>query len=201
MGSNGTAFTRNVNPKRIKPEKPPRLFDPSPRKVSLDLMTRDEFKPAVNLNVLAMAWIQFENHNWFFHGRGKEDEIMDVPVEDNDDWPEHPMRVRRTVSVPAHSSGAGANETNGSGIDFGNTETHWWDGSQIYGSSKETPGRAAHVQGRQAQDRAPTGACRADPDELGHRHDRLQRELVVRAVLPAHAVHQGAQRDLRRAQA
>jgi hypothetical protein len=137
MGSHGTAFTRNVNPKRIKPEKPPRLFDPSPRKVSLDLMTRDEFKPAVHLNVMAMAWIQFENHNWFFHGRGKEDEVMEVPVDEHDDWPDHPMQVRRTVSVPAHSSGSGANESNGNGIDFGNTETHWWDGSQIYGASKE----------------------------------------------------------------
>ena len=29
MGSHSTAFTRNVNPKRIRPEKPPRLFDPS----------------------------------------------------------------------------------------------------------------------------------------------------------------------------
>ncbi len=137
MGSTGTAFTRNVDPKRIKPEKAPRLFDPSPRTVSLELMTRDEFKPATTLNVLAQAWIQFENHNWFFHGRGQEDEVMEVPVEDSDDWPEHPMRVRRTVSVPAHSSGSGSNETNGNGIDFGNTETHWWDGSQIYGSSKK----------------------------------------------------------------
>ena len=50
MGSNKSAFSRNINPKRIKPEKPPLLHDPSARKVSLELMTRDEFKPAVNLN-------------------------------------------------------------------------------------------------------------------------------------------------------
>jgi len=79
MGSTGTAFTRNINPKRIKPEKPPRLYDPSPRKVSLELMTRDEFKPAETLNVLAQAWIQFENHNWFFHGRGKPEEVLEIP--------------------------------------------------------------------------------------------------------------------------
>jgi hypothetical protein len=41
MGSRGSAFTRYINPKRIKPEKPPRLFDPNPREVSLELMTRD----------------------------------------------------------------------------------------------------------------------------------------------------------------
>ncbi len=136
MGSTGTAFTRNINPKRIRPEEPPRLYDPSPRKVSLELMTRDEFKPAETLNVLAQAWIQFENHNWFFHGRGKPEEVLKVPVEEGDDWPDHPMRVRRTVAVPSHNSGVGKNG-NGS-IDYGNTETHWWDGSQIYGSDQET---------------------------------------------------------------
>jgi hypothetical protein len=137
MGSTGTAFTRNIDPKRISPEKPPRLYDPSPRKVSLELMTRDTFKPAVNLNVLAQAWIQFENHNWFFHGRGNPDETMEIPLERGDDWPENPMRVRRTVPMPAHNSGVGS--ANGTGdIDYGNTETHWWDGSQIYGSCQET---------------------------------------------------------------
>src|SRR5436305_5072917 len=74
MGSSGTPFSRNIDPKRIKPEKPPRLYDPNPRDVSLELMTRDSFKPAVNLNILAAAWIQFENHNWFFHGHGDPEE-------------------------------------------------------------------------------------------------------------------------------
>jgi hypothetical protein len=134
MGSIGTAFTRNIDPKRIRPEKPPRLYDPSPRKVSLELMTRDRFKPAVNLNVLAQAWIQFENHNWFFHGRGEPDQVLEVPLEEGDPWPESPMRVRRTVPIPAHPATAAAN---GGPVDYGNTETHWWDGSQIYGSSQE----------------------------------------------------------------
>src|ERR687886_377346 len=53
MGSVGSAFTRNIDPKRIKPEKPPRLHDPSARKVSLELMTRHQFQPAETLNVLA----------------------------------------------------------------------------------------------------------------------------------------------------
>ena len=139
MGSHGTAFTRNINPKRIRPEQPPRLYEPSPRTVSLELMTRDTFKPAVNLNVLAQAWIQFENHNWFFHGRGDPDDVLEVPIDESDDWPEHPMRVRRTVPVPAHPTARsnGSADGNGKGIDYGNTETHWWDGSQIYGSSKK----------------------------------------------------------------
>ncbi|MEJ7717077.1 MAG: hypothetical protein WKF31_03600 [Thermoleophilaceae bacterium] len=53
--------------------------------------------------MLAAAWIQFENHNWFFHGRGEPDQVLEVPLEPGDDWPEgDPMYVRRTVSVPAH---------------------------------------------------------------------------------------------------
>ena len=113
MGSVGSAFTRNINPKRIRPEQPPQLHDPSARKVSIDLMTRDTFKPAATLNVLAAAWIQFENHNWFFHGRGKPEETMEVPIEDSDDWPDHPMHVRRSIAVPGgngngNGRGAGA---------------------------------------------------------------------------------------------
>src|SRR4051812_154482 len=134
MGSNKSAFSRNINPKRIKPERPPLLHDPSARKVSLELMTRDEFKPAVNLNVLAAAWIQFENHNWFFHGRGKAEETMEVPLEDGDAWHETPMHVRRSLPLPAHQGRGGEGEVD---YDFANTETHWWDGSQLYGSTPE----------------------------------------------------------------
>src|SRR4051812_4555559 len=74
MGPVESVFTRNIDPKRIKPDKTPRLHEPSARKVALELMTRHEFQPATNLNILAAAWIQFGNHNWFFHGRGKAEE-------------------------------------------------------------------------------------------------------------------------------
>jgi hypothetical protein len=167
MGSTGTAFTRNVNPKRIRPEKPPRLYDPSPREVSLELMTRDKFKPAVNLNVLAQAWIQFENHNWFFHGRGDPEETMEIPLPEGDDWPENPMRVRRTVPVPAHSSGVGKPGNNGhKNIDFGNTETHWWDGSQIYGSDQETQNAIRTFKDGKLKI-GGDGRLLPDPDEQG----------------------------------
>src|SRR3954452_5276464 len=125
MGSAGTEFTRNIDPKKFRPEKPPRLMDPNPREISLELMTRDTFKPAKMLNSLAAAWIQFENHNWFFHGHGEPDEVMEVPRVEGDDWPEEHMHIRRTVPMPSHHD------------EDGNTETHWWDGSQIYGSTLE----------------------------------------------------------------
>jgi hypothetical protein len=163
MGSRGSPFARNINPRRIKPEKPPRLYDPSPRRVSLELMTRDYFKPARTLNILAAAWIQFENHNWFFHGRGEPDDVFEVPLEDDDDWPDHPMYVRRTVPIPA---GHSANGSGNGSIDYGNTETHWWDASQLYGTSKEAQDEIrSFVDGKLkigADDRLPE-----DPDQPG----------------------------------
>jgi hypothetical protein len=146
MGAAGTEFTRNIDPKKIRPEKPPRLYDPNPREVSLELMTRDTFKPASTLNSLAAAWIQFENHNWFFHGHGEPDDVMEVPPVEGDDWPEDHMYIRRTVPLPRHhDDGAG----------YGNTETHWWDGSQLYGSTLE----------RQKEVRAfKDGKLRLEPD-------------------------------------
>ena len=68
MGSTGSRFGRNVPLEHTFPEQEPRLSTPSVRKVSRDLMTRDEFIPATTLNVLAAAWIQFEVHDWFSHG-------------------------------------------------------------------------------------------------------------------------------------
>src|SRR4051812_14483817 len=46
MGAVGTPFSRNIDPRKYKPETPPRLHDPSARKVSLELMTRHQFQPA-----------------------------------------------------------------------------------------------------------------------------------------------------------
>jgi hypothetical protein len=163
MGSTDSAFTRNINPKRIKPEKPPRLHDPSARTVSLELMTRDEFKPATTLNILAAAWIQFENHNWFFHGRGREDETMDVPIEDSDDWPDHPMHVRRTVSESDAKDGRSSDSDN---IDFSNTESHWWDGSQLYGANQETQNAVRTFKDGKLKI-GDDGRLLADPDEAG----------------------------------
>ncbi len=161
MGSVGREFTHNIDPKRIKPEKPPRLHTPSARKVSLELMTRDTFKPATTLNALAAAWIQFENHNWFFHGRGKPEEVMDVPIEDSDDWPEHPMHVRRSVAIPG-----GNGNGNGRAVDYGNTETHWWDGSQLYGTSVEQQKQLRTFEDGKLKIGA-NGRLLEDPDEAG----------------------------------
>jgi hypothetical protein len=161
MGSKEREFTRNIDPRRIRPEKPPRLYDPNPRTVSLELMTRERFKPAETLNALAAAWIQFENHNWFFHGRNEED-LMEVPLPEGDDWPESPMHVRRSIPLP----GTGGNGNGRGPTDYGNTETHWWDASQLYGTTPEKQSAVRSFEDGKLKIGAD-GRLPGDPDRPG----------------------------------
>jgi len=93
--------------------------------VSRELLTRDEFQPATTLNLLAGAWIQFEVHDWFSHGKNEPEEPWQVEVADDDPWPEHPMKIPRTRRDPSADPTGPAT--------FVTDDTHWWDGSQIYG--------------------------------------------------------------------
>jgi len=63
MGSTGMRFGRNVPISRTYPESPERLMHPNPRLVSRQLLTRDVFKPATSLNLLAAACLQFMLHD------------------------------------------------------------------------------------------------------------------------------------------
>ena len=69
MGMVGARFGRNVPLEHTYPEPREKLLDPNPRVVSQQLLTRGEFVPATIVNVLAAAWLQFEVHDWFSHGK------------------------------------------------------------------------------------------------------------------------------------
>jgi heme peroxidase len=132
MGMVGSRFGRNAPTDATAPETMPRLLEPSPREVSMKLLNRDTFKPAETLNVLAGCWIQFEDHDWFGHGENTPDEFIDIPLDDADDWPEgSPMQVKKTHPDRTRTFKSGLPPT------YVNTVTHWWDGSQIYGSDEE----------------------------------------------------------------
>jgi hypothetical protein len=128
MGMAHTRFGRNVPYDKGRPEQMPDLMDPNPRLISTELLLRDEFRPATGLNVLAAAWLQFETRDWFSHGID-ENRMLKIPVPEGDTWP-----GGDTIDVPA--TPADPHPTPGR-TTFVNTETHWWDASQIYGSSKE----------------------------------------------------------------
>ncbi len=132
MGKAGTRFGRNSPTESTEPEPMPQRMEPNPREVANRLLLRDEFKPATTLNVLAACWIQFQNHDWFGHGENAPDTYIDVELDENDEWPEGtPMRVRATIADRTRTGLSGLPPT------FINTVTHWWDLSQVYGSTEE----------------------------------------------------------------
>ncbi len=131
MGAADTRFGRNVPLESTIPEPEPQLLSPSPRVVSRELMTRKEFQPATILNLLAAAWIQFQVHDWFSHGKNEREKPFKLALTDDDPWPGDVMEIRRTRKDPTRDPNSDDPIPT-----FLNVETHWWDASQIYGSSK-----------------------------------------------------------------
>ena len=146
MGSVGTRFGRNMPLGRTYPEEPPELLDPSPRLVSRELLTRETFIPVTSVNVLAAAWLQFEVHDWFSHEPDEEVPPIDIPLAADDRWEKPPMLVKPTRR---DASGDAAGPAT-----FTTYDSHWWDGSQIYGKDEAFANRArAHEDGKLRIDR------------------------------------------------
>lgn len=127
MGSMGSRFGRNVATTLTYPEDQQRILEPNPRLISQRILARDSFKPASTLNLLAAAWIQFEVHDWFSHDT-TDDNPWEIPVAASDSWPAPTLTIKRTAPDP--SPDASGPPT------FVTKDTHWWDGSQIYGNTK-----------------------------------------------------------------
>src|SRR5215208_6061731 len=94
---------------------------------------------------------------------------MEVPVPEGDDWPTDPMYVRRTISTPAGMQGRNGSQngssSNGAAV-HSNTETHWWDGSQIYATSKEKQDQIRTFQDGKLKI-GSDGRLLEDPDQPG----------------------------------
>ncbi|WP_394559006.1 peroxidase family protein [Aquipseudomonas alcaligenes] len=133
-GSVYRRFGRNVNPAVTHGEtESDTLLSPNPREVSNVLMARGEFKPAPSLNFIAASWIQFMVHDWVEHGPNAEANPIQVPLPAGDVLGSGTMSVRRTQADPTRTAAEA-----GKPATYRNHNTHWWDGSQLYGSSKET---------------------------------------------------------------
>ncbi len=148
MGSIGSRFGRNVPRDATYPEPDDELLTPSPRVVSERLLARHTdaqgrpvFRPATSLNLLAAAWIQFEVHDWFSHAESEDD--WEIPLEPGDLWPPGAtvsntaavMQIARTAPDPYPDPEGPPT--------FVTRDTHWWDASQLYGS---TPQEAAALR-------------------------------------------------------
>jgi hypothetical protein len=136
MGGAGTRFGRNVPLELTYPENERALLRPNPRTVSRELLTRHEFQPATTLNLLAAAWLQFMIRDWFSHGKSEKENPWELALEEDDPWTqERPMRVMRTRGDPTRSPDDTSPPTHL------NTQSHWWDGSQIYDADAQTQQR------------------------------------------------------------
>jgi Animal haem peroxidase len=137
-GAAGTRFARNVRFDAIKPETGEKLLTPNPREISRKLLTRNgDMKEVPFLNMLAACWIQFMNHDWVNHGENITTDLIEIPIAEDDParkkyW-QAKMFVRKTQPDPTSMPGVDTVP-----ISFINEVTHWWDGSQIYGSDQQT---------------------------------------------------------------
>jgi hypothetical protein len=128
MGMAGTRFGRNVPLEATWPDRE-RILDPSPREISRRLMTRDNgIIPASAGNALIASWLQFMLHDWVKHGTSPTDDPWVIPLVPGDDWPDPPLQVMRTPDDPTSPPDSDLAPTHL------NVNTHWWDGSQIYGN-------------------------------------------------------------------
>ncbi len=128
VGTRRLPFGRNVPLQNLVQLKDRRLNEPNPREISRRLLRRKEFIPAKILNLHAAAWIQFMAHDWFFHVNSTT-EHHEVPLPEDDDWHEDPMIVPATVS--------GSDPKHPGILTYANDFSHWWDGTQLYGNSRE----------------------------------------------------------------
>ena len=143
----GARFGRNVPLSEVGPLPNEKVTEPNPRLISAELLARPagQFIPATTLNLLAAAWIQFQTHDWFNHGTPVQGDEFKIDIPPADQWHENPMRVRRSRPDPTRADPTKP-YPDGKAPDgvhpptFTNAETHWWDGSEIYGSTSN----AAH---------------------------------------------------------
>ncbi|HXV82616.1 MAG TPA: peroxidase family protein, partial [Candidatus Binatia bacterium] len=128
----------NVAASAIRPESGERLMTPDPREVSRQLLTRgDSMKEVPFLNLLAAAWIQFQTHDWVSHGDNLATNSYEFPLAREDEargkYLFQKLAVGRTQPDPTRLPQGEAVL-----VTYINEVTHWWDGSQIYGSDWQT---------------------------------------------------------------
>jgi hypothetical protein len=158
MGMVDTRFGRNAPLAQTFGEQPPGLYEPNARLISRELLARRTFVPAESVNLFLAAWLQFMVHDWLSHGVTDKEHLMSFPVPPGDDWPDAQMTIPRTG--PDNRRGP---RDEGRPATYRNFVTHWWDGSQIYGSDLPTQ----HcVRSTPAGEILPTGKLYLD--DTGH---------------------------------
>ncbi len=137
-GAAGTRFPRNIELSDVKPETGETLMTPNPREISEALLQRgDTMKEVPFLNMFAASWIQFQNDDWVNHGERLLEDFHEIPFAEHDParvkYGQTSLKVGKTQSDPTRMEGSEP-----AAATFINEVTHWWDGSQLYGSDQKT---------------------------------------------------------------
>jgi Animal haem peroxidase len=149
-GMAGSRFGRNVRLEAARTPSRHDVLEPNPRRISLELMTREELIAAESVNALVAAWLQWMIRDWFSHGKSPTDTPWQIELAEDDPWPQRPMTIMRTPDDPTRPPGQPTSPPT-----FVNTSTHWWDASQIYGTTLEY---------QQAARSGQEGKLRLNPD-------------------------------------
>ena len=134
-GEAGFPFGRNQPLWHARHDADPPLDDPSPRVVSTELLARNgRFDAVPFLNLLAGAWLQFQVHDWVMHDKDLDPaRKLRVRLAPDDPWPQ---RADGDMVVARSRPSALPPEPAGPPV-YDNADTHFWDGSQLYGLTPE----------------------------------------------------------------
>ena len=150
VGAAYTRFFHNVGDDRglagIRPPADPATDPVSVRELSRRLLApRGERQTVPFLNLWAAAWIQFQNSDWVSHGSSDTSRTAQIPLAEDD--PLRSYGVDHLTIHPSEPDPTRRAEDEGLPPTFLNEVTHWWDGSQLYGSDWETQQRVRSMEG------------------------------------------------------
>lgn len=170
MGAKGQRFGRNTRQESANTASAKDIMEPNPFEVSERLLVRkkgkkgeDGTKKATILNLLAAAWLQSMNHDWFTHGKNSKTRHHSVKG-----YSKHPSFNQKEHKIPYTRSESGdekSTDKNGYHYTSRNQVTHWWDASQIYGSDQKTIDKVRtkyNPDGTSTGNRMPLGKIAVD---------------------------------------
>jgi len=135
MGSLNQRFGRNIEKERSNAHSRQDLMSPNPLEISQKLLTRKDgkTKEAEIINVLAAAWLQSMNHDWFTHGKNSKARSHHVEGHSS-----HP-HFKNGMTVPAtQEESRSEKETASQGYDYNSEKLpvtgfhdNWWVGLDL----------------------------------------------------------------------